>query len=308
MQTILGAGGAIGIEVAKALNEFTNEIRLVSRNPKKVNPDDELMKADLLNAEEVMRAVEGSSVVYLTAGLPYSSKVWEENWPKIIINVIEACEKYHASLVFFDNIYMYDPGFMNHMTEGTPVNPVSRKGRVRAALNKLIMDEVNKGKLKALIARCADYYGPGETSSSMLTQMVINPLKTGKTANWVGPINYKHSFTYTPDAGKATALLGNTPGAYNQVWHLPTAADPFTGKGWIEAIAIELGVKPKYTSIPKYMIQILGLFTPIMKEVVEMYYQYNRDYVFDSSKFENRFGIKATPYKVGIREILKSEK
>lgn len=106
MQTILGAGGAIGIEVAKALNEFTNEIRLVSRNPKKVNPDDELMKADLLNAEEVMRAVEGSSVVYLTAGLPYSSKVWEENWPKIIINVIEACEKYHASLVFFDNIYL----------------------------------------------------------------------------------------------------------------------------------------------------------------------------------------------------------
>lgn len=307
MQTILGAGGAIGIEVAKALIEYTNEIRLVSRNPKKVNPDDELMKADLLNSGEVLRAIEGSSVIYLTAGLPYSSKVWEENWPKIILNVIDACEKYHVPLVFFDNIYMYDPDFLSHMTEGTPVNPASRKGKVRAALNKLIMDEVSKGKLKALIARCADYYGPGDTSSSMLTQMVINPLKTGKTANWVGSVNYKHSFTYTPDAGKATALLGNTPGAYNQVWHLPTAADPLTGKGWIEAIATEMGVKPKYASIPKYMIQILGLFNPIMKEVVEMYYQYNRDYVFDSTKFENRFSIKATPYKEGIREILRNE-
>ena len=51
MQTILGSGGAIGIESAKALKEFTSEIRLVSRNPIKVNTADELMSVDLLNAE-----------------------------------------------------------------------------------------------------------------------------------------------------------------------------------------------------------------------------------------------------------------
>ena len=91
MQTILGSGGAIGIELAKALKEFTSEIRLVSRNPKKVNTSDELMSADLLNAADVRKAIKGSAVVYVTVGFFYSVKVWKESWPKLITNVIEAC-------------------------------------------------------------------------------------------------------------------------------------------------------------------------------------------------------------------------
>lgn len=303
MQTILGSGGVIGIETAKALAGYTNEIRLVSRNPKKVNPGDELFKADLLNADEVLNAVKGSSVVYLTAGLSYNKEVWKREWPLIMKNVIDACIKHKTKLVFFDNMYMYDPQFLGQMTEETPVNPVSVKGIVRAELNKMIFDQVNQGKLKALIARCADYYGPGEINTSMLTQTVINPLKRGKKANWLGSVNYKHSFTFTSDAGKATALLGNTPEAFNQVWHVPTANDPPTGKQWIESIAKGLGAKPAYQSAPKFLVRGLGLFIPIMKEMVEMVYQYDRDYVFDSSKFENKFGVKATPYEVGISII-----
>lgn len=42
MQTILGAGGAIGIDLAKELLAYTDKIRLVSRNPVKVNAGDEL--------------------------------------------------------------------------------------------------------------------------------------------------------------------------------------------------------------------------------------------------------------------------
>lgn len=303
MQTILGAGGAIGTETAKALAGYTNEIRLVSRNPKKVNPGDELFKADLLNAEEVLKAVKGSSIVYLTAGLNYNKEVWKREWPLIMKNVINACIKHKAKLVFFDNMYMYDPQHLGQMTEETPVNPVSVKGKVRAELNKMIFEQVNQGKLKALVARCADYYGPGEINTSMLSQTVINPLKNGKKANWLGSVNYKHSFTFTPDAGKATAMLGNTPDAFNQVWHVPTANNPLTGKQWIESIAKGLGAKPAYQAAPKFMVRGLGLFMPIMKEMVEMVYQYDRDYVFDSSKFENKFGVKATPYEVGISII-----
>ena len=141
----------------------------------------------------------------------------------------------------------------------------------------------------------------------MLTETVFNPLSNGKKANWMSSVNYKHSFTYTPDAGKATALLGNTEDAYNQVWHLPTAANPLTGKEWIETIAGEMGVKPKYQAVPKFLVRIIGLFVPIMKEMVEMMYQYDRDYVFASSKFEKRFDFKPTPYKDGISEIVQTD-
>ena len=307
MQTILGSGGAIGVELAKALKTYTNKIRLVSRNPKKVNKSDELMAADLLNTDDVRKAVEGSEIVYVTVGFPYSAKVWKEVWPKFITDVISACKEFNAKLVFFDNIYMYDPKYLDRMTEDTPIKPPSKKGQVRAEVAQMIMDEVKAGKLTALIARSADFYGPGIKSSSMLNETIIKPLGIGGKANLLGSANSKHSYTYTPDAGKATALLGNTADAYNQVWHLPTAADPFTGAQWTWLIASELGIKPNYQLVNRYMVWILGYFTPIMKEILEMLYQYKKDYIFDSSKFEKRFGFKPTPYHIGLKETLTAD-
>ncbi|MEN8123476.1 MAG: NAD-dependent epimerase/dehydratase family protein [Bacteroidota bacterium] len=307
MQTILGSGGAIGIELAKALKEYTDEIRLVSRAPKLVNSGDELLSADLLNPDEVKRAVKGSSVVYVTIGFSYNHKVWKQNWPRFIKSVIEACIENNCKLVFFDNIYMYDPNYLDGMTEDAPINPSSKKGKIRVEIAKMIMDNIVEGKLTALIARSADFYGPSVKGNSMLTETVFKPLSQGKKANWMASVKYKHSFTYTPDAGRATALLGNTESAYNQVWHLPTAKNPLTGKEWIESISKEMGVKPEYMVASKFIVHIIGLFIPIMREMPEMMYQYNRDYVFNSDKFEQYFNISATPYMEGIREIVKSD-
>ena len=193
------------------------------------------------------------------------------------------------------------------MTEATPINPVSEKGKIRAQIAQLILDEVKAGKLTALIARSADFYGPGIKNTSMLNETVVKPLSNGKKANLLSSANFKHSNTYTPDAGISTAMLGNTDDAYNQVWHLPTAANPPTGKEWVEAIARELGVKPNFQVASKMMVRIIGLFVPVMKEVVEMMYQNDRDYVFDSSKLEKRFGFKPTPYHIGIKQLIQND-
>lgn len=307
MQTILGSGGIIATELAKALTDFTTDIRLVSRNPKKVNQTDELLSADLLNPSEVQKAVKGSAVVYVTIGFPYYAKIWQKAWPPFMKSVISACKEFDSKLVFFDNVYMYDENHLNGMTEETPINPPSKKGKVRAKVATMIMDEVQNGNLTALIARCADYYGPGIERNGMLRETVIKNLANGKKADWMGSPNVKHSFTYTRDAGKATALLGNTEDAYNQIWHLPTAPNPFTGKEWVENIANEMGVAHKYRVVPKFMVRLLGFFIPIMKELGEMIYQYDRDYVFDSSKFEKRFDFNPVPYPEGIKEIINSD-
>jgi nucleoside-diphosphate-sugar epimerase len=307
MQTILGAGGAIGLELAKALKEYTNDIRLVSRNPVKVNQTDELVSADLLDPAQVMKAVLGSSNVYVTVGFPYSYKTWKESWPRFTSNVLDACKESKCKLVFFDNIYMYDPAYLNGMTEETPVNPASKKGKVRAGIVEMIMNQVEKGTLDALIARSADFYGPGIKNTSVLTETVFNPLSKGKKANWMGSLKYKHSYTYTPDAGKATALLGNTDSAYGQVWHLPTEENPFTGKEWIEAIAKEMRKQAKIQVATKPMVRMLGLFSPIMRELSEMMYQYDRDYVFNSDKFKKHFSLTPTPYPEGVKNIIQSD-
>ena len=67
-QTILGANGTIGKILASELKNYTNQIRLVSRNPEKVNETDELFPADLSDTKMVEKAIEGSGLVYLVVG------------------------------------------------------------------------------------------------------------------------------------------------------------------------------------------------------------------------------------------------
>jgi nucleoside-diphosphate-sugar epimerase len=306
MQTILGSSGVIGKELAKSLTEYTKEIRLVSRNPKRVNENDELFTADLSDAKQTIKAVEGSEVVYLTVGLQYDIKIWRTQWPVVMKNVIEACKQRNCKFVFFDNVYSY--GKVNGwMTEVTPINPISEKGKVRAELHKMIMDEVGKGNLKAIIARAADFYGP-ETPLSFVNIMVFDNFKKGKKAQWLIDDDKKHSLTYTPDAGKGTAMLGNTDSAFNQDWHLPTDKNALTGKEIIELAAKAMGLKPDYMIVKKWMVTLLGFFSKIVKESNEMIYQNEFDYLFDSTKFEKAFNFKPTSYEEGIIETVKSMK
>jgi nucleoside-diphosphate-sugar epimerase len=304
MQTILGASGTIGTELAKSLKLYTDKIRIVSRIPKKVNETDELFPADLTDAAQVDKAIAGSDIVYLTIGFEYKLKVWQKNWPALMSTLIESCKKHKAKLVFFDNIYMYDKSEMLHMTENSVINPSSKKGKVRAEIAQMILNEVTKGTLTALIARSADFYGPNANNN--ITQMIIDNFKKGKKADWIAKADKMHNFTYTPDAGKATALLGNTVDAYNQVWHLPTSHEKMTGKQWIEAIAKEMNVQPKFRVLPVWMMGILGIFMPQIRELRDISYQSDRDYFFDSSKFEKRFGISAMPVSSGIRKTVNS--
>lgn len=306
MQTILGSSGVIGTELAKSLTQYTDKIRLVSRNPKRVNPTDQLVAADLTNPQQVLTAVEGSEVVYLTVGLEYKIGVWQSQWPVIMKNVIDACKTHKVKLVFFDNVYAY--GLVKGwMKEDSLVNPVSKKGEVRAEIAQMIMSEVEHGHLDAIIARAADFYGPN-TPLSFATVTVFHNLKKGKTAQWFIDANKKHSMTYTPDAGKATALLGNTISAYNQIWHLPTDKNVLTGKEFIEIAAKAFGVEPKYTVLKKWMIQVVGMFIPVVKESIEMLYQNEHDYLFDSTKFEKAFNFTPTSYQDGITETVRSMK
>lgn len=302
-QTILGANGTIGKVLAKELKNYTNQIRLVSRNPKKVNETDELFPADLSDVNMVEKAVAGSQVVYLVVGFDYNAKIWRDKWPKLMRATIDACIKHNAKLVFFDNIYLYDSNAMGHITEESPINPPSKKGLVRKEIAEMLMNEVKAGTITALIARAPDFYGP-DNEKSFLIETVYKNLLKGKRPNWFIDATKKHSFIYTPDAAKATAILGNTPDAFNQVWHLPTDNNTMTGKEWIELFNKEMKTSKKVMVLPMFMLKLLGIFMPLMREMPEMMYQYDRDYFFDSSKFNSRFSFTTTTYEMGVRQIV----
>lgn len=303
LHTILGSTGNIGTALAKDLSAYTDNIRLVSRNPSKINPKDQLMKADLLNPSEVDAVVKGSGIVYLVAGITYKTKIWQEQWPIIMKNTIQACKKHGAKLVFFDNMYCYDPGYVGHLTENSPVNPQSQKGKVRAKIAQMILDEIQAGKLTSMIVRAADFYGPG-AKLSFLNESVINRMKAGKTAQWLFAGDKKHSFTFIPDAAYATAVLSQQEDAWNQVWHLPTSKAYPTGQETVNILAKHLNMEPKLQILGPFMLNLVSLFIPVLKEVKELRYQLDQDYCFDSTKIEKAYGLKAISIEEGLKKCL----
>jgi len=305
MHTILGANGTIARELSKALSAQEPNIRQVSRHPLRVNQTDHTFFADLLDAKATAQAVAGSEVAYLVAGLKYDTAVWQEQWPRVMRNVIDACKRHRSRLVFFDNVYAY--GLVEGpMTEETPFNPTSKKGEVRAEIATMLLDEMRSANVEAMIVRSADFYGP-DALQSLTYATVFSRLAAGKTPQWIGNPDTVHTFTYTPDAGKALAVLGRSQEAYGQTWHLPTSKEPLTGREFVR-LACELAKRPdKMQVAPRWMLKLMGIFMPVLRENDEMMYQSENDYRFDSSKIESAYRLKATPYRKGIAASLEPE-
>jgi nucleoside-diphosphate-sugar epimerase len=295
---ILGAGGPIANELAKILAANQQPFRLVSRKPAPFSGA-ELLSADLADREQCIRAVAGVDVVHLLVGLKYDIAVWRELWPRIMANTIEACKRAQARLVFFDNVYMYGK-VDGPMTEATPYAPCSKKGEIRARIATTLMDEVKAGNLQAMIARSADFYGP-HTRNAVPNVLVFEPLAKGSRPSWLVNAEVPHSLTFTPDAARGIAMLAERESAWNQVWHLPTAPNPLTGKEFITLAAKEFGVAPKFWVLNRLLLRAYGWFDPLVRESYEMLYQSDSSYAFDSTKFAREFGFAATPYAEGIR-------
>ncbi|MFD2904275.1 NAD-dependent epimerase/dehydratase family protein [Sphingobacterium anhuiense] len=306
MQTILGANGQIGEELARELKRnFTSDIRIVSRDAKKVNDTDEVFSADLSIREKAIEAVKGSEIAYFTLGLPISSDLWEKQFPLILRNVIDACKINGTKLVFFDNTYMY-PQDDRVLTEETAFAPVGRKGRVRREMAEMVLTEIESGELEAVICRAPEFYGPGKTQSITNT-LIFNNIKEGKKLKVPLRANKKRSLIWTPDASRATALIGNTPDAFGETWHLPVDKSHPTYKEFIQMASGIYGRELKYSVVPKLMFKIGAFFNKSVKELLELLPRYEHDNIFDDSKFRKKFpDFQVTSYKQGIN-IIKDE-
>ncbi|HEX5154782.1 MAG TPA: NAD-dependent epimerase/dehydratase family protein [Parafilimonas sp.] len=308
MQTILGANGQIAETLAKELHKnYTTDIRLVSRNPKKTNNTDQLFPANLLDADATGKAVKGSGIAYLTVGLPMNTKMWEAQFPVMMRNVIDACKKHGCKLVFFDNTYMY-PKTSEPQTEESPFIPVGPKSVVRAGIATMLLKEIQQKSIEAVICRAPEFYGPGKTQSITNT-FIFDSILQNKKLKVPLTDDTLRTLIWTPDASRAMALTGNTPDAYNQTWHLPCDDNRLTYKELVNLASEIYQKKLSYIVLKMWMFKMGGLFIKQMKEVQELLSRYKYDNIFISEKFKKRFPeFKVTTYKEGIIRIMSDQK
>lgn len=301
--------GVIGRATAQALRALGQDVALASRSAAVGSDGDGIqrLRLDALDGAALRAAAQGASHLYLTLGLAYRASVWERDWPRIMRHAIDAALAHGAGLVWFDNVYAYGPPPLRvPMREDHPIDPPSRKGRVRAALLAMLDEACKRRGLRWLVARSADFYGPG-VCLSILHAAAIERQLQGRAAWWMGDPDARHSFTYTPDAGLALARLALDAGAWQQSWHLPTADPAPTPRELLLQSARLLGAPPRVQRLPAALVRALGLAVPLLREVGEMLYQNEHDYVFSSAKFMARHpDFRVTPYAEGLAAMVAS--
>ena len=259
-----------------------------------------------MDAKSTVEAITGASYVYLCIGLPYDSKIWTKNWPIIVENVINACQATNAKLIFLDNIYMYGPAPLNVPFNETHLEkPQSVKGVVRKKIADMILDAHKNNKIKAVIGRAADFYGPNAKNSSLYIS-VLDRILEEKNPQWIGKPGQKHTYAYNLDIGRALVLLAIDDSTYGEVWHLPVG-EKITIEKIIDLVNLEVQKNYKISFMPRILLKILSLFIPILGEVKEVIYQFDSTYDMNFDKFKTKFpSFQVTSYKDGLSATIKS--
>jgi nucleoside-diphosphate-sugar epimerase len=297
---VLGTG-AIGRAIAEELVRSGESVRIVNRSGKmdEVPAGVEVVASDLYDSTQVKEVTRGAEVVYQSAQPHYYE--WPEKFPPLQKSILEGLTGSNAKLVIVENLYVVGETDGKPITEATPHRPHTRKGKVRAELSEAALATHRAGKLRVTIGRGSDYFGPWGTDTSM-GGLVFYPLLKGKAGQIGGSAKMPHTHTYIPDFGKALVLLGKHAEADGQVWNVPNDQPQITQGEMVNLFADEFGVTPKVQVVGKTMMALAGLFIKEAKETVEMLYEFEKPFVVDSSKFENTFGMKATPIGEAIKE------
>lgn len=294
--------GPLGLAVMRELRSQGRRVRMINRSGR-VNFAKDLATeaggADAADPAQAREVCEGAAVVYHCVGLPYPR--WSE-FPAIATGILEGAATAGARLVYGDNLYMYGP-VDRPMTEDLPSAATSRKGRIRAEVGRRLMDAHAAGKVSVGIGRGSDFFGPFATDAAMMGSRVFGRALADKPAQVVGNPDRLHTFTFIDDFAKALVLIGNRREAQGKIWHVPSAP-AMSVRDFVGTVFQALGRPPRLQAAPRLVIRLGGWFDPNIKELGEMLYQFERDFVMDSSRFEQAFGIVPTPQEESIRQTL----
>jgi nucleoside-diphosphate-sugar epimerase len=299
LHVIFGTG-PLGKWTARELVKLGKTVRMVNRSGKadRLPAGVEVVASNAYDLTKNIEVTKDASAVYQCAQPAYYE--WAEKFPRFQTAILDAAAKNGAKLIVGDNLYMYGDTQGQPIREDLPYQPHTKKGKVRAEMANAIMEAQRSGKIRAAIGRASNFFGPDDY---VVTNLAFRSAVEGKTINLLGRNDQLHTFSYVPDFGKLLATLGTREEALGQIWFTPSPA-AVTQKELVSLMEAELGHPVKVLLAGKTMMGFLGLFNPMLRETVEMMYEWTGPFVVDTSKAEKAFGWKGTPLKVAVKETL----
>ena len=303
---LFGAAGAIGRSIASAISAQGQHSRAVRRSeatPRQTfgaDPRAEIVSADPDSPASAEAAAHGIDTLIYLVGVHYTRfELHPELMRKTLAGAISAGVR---QILLIGTVYPYGLPQTTPVREDHPRAPHTFKGRMRKAQEDLLMQAHTEGRIRAAVLRLPDFYGPGVEAS--LLHGAIKAAAQGGTADMIGPLDRPHEFVFVPDVGPVVAKLVGTPAAFGKIWHL-AGAGVTTQKALVAEMERQTGRKLKTRVVGKTMLRLIGMFNPVMRELVEMHYLQTQPVIMDDSALQQLIGpIEKTSYADGIRKAL----
>jgi nucleoside-diphosphate-sugar epimerase len=287
---VVFGSGQVGTPLTEQLLAAGRRVRVVRRSSGAVLAGAESMRGDALDAAFCAEAAQGARAVYHCMNPPYVTSVWAEQVPRYMENLIAAAGKAGARLVVLDNLYMLGRPAGHLLNEDTPMNPCSKKGEIRARAAERLFEAHRHGDVKAVSGRASDYYGPGG-AQTYLGDYFWKPAIAGKTVWSLVDPRAIHTYHYVPDVAAGLVALGTAPeDALGLAWMLPCRPAE-SMRELVDRFARFLGRPIRMATVPRFVLGALALVVPLMREIVEMAYQWDEPFVVDDRRFREHFGL-----------------
>ncbi|GAA3242737.1 NAD-dependent epimerase/dehydratase family protein [Actinocorallia longicatena] len=300
---VIAGAGQVGTHLAELLRGQGHEVVVVTRSgsgPEGVTR----IAADVGDQARLTEIARGADALYNAVNPPYDK--WAAAWPPMASSFLGTAEATGAVLVTLSCLYGYGP-VDGPMTEDLPMAARGTKGRVRARMWADALAAHRAGRIRMTELRGSDYYGPGAGDQAYLGDRFVPALLAGRRAFFLSDPGIPHSWTYLPDVARALALAGTDERAWGRAWHVPSVP-PLSALEMGRRLTRLAGApEPRISELPRPLMNAAGLFSPLLREMRETRYQFDRPYVLDSSAFETAFGMAPTPVGEGLKAVIAAE-
>jgi nucleoside-diphosphate-sugar epimerase len=297
---VLGAG-PVGRAIVDALAARGHQPTVVTRSGTVV-PGATARRADLADPAAASSALADATIVFSAAQPAYHR--WVEEFPALQASIVRAAQAAGAPLMVVENLYGYGP-HDGPLTEDLPMRPTTRKGTVRSEMWRSLDDASTQDGLRMAVVRASDFVGPGVEGSAFGTRF-FDPLRRGKPARTMGDVDALHSVTFVPDLAEALVRVAEDDTSWGRAWHAP-CAPAVTQRRLAEIAAATVGKPGAIRSTPAWMLRGIGVFVAPVGEMIEMLYEFDHDFVVDSSAFTEHFAMEATPLDAALAAVMGAE-
>jgi nucleoside-diphosphate-sugar epimerase len=297
---IFGAAGAIGPVVAPELLARGHRVRLVGRQAARLQalaPGAEIIAADLMDPAGASAAAKGMDAILYAVGVPYNHF---ELHPPMMRTTLDAAKAAGVKrLIHISNVYPYGRPQTAHVGEAHPLATHTRKGTWRKIQEGLVLDAHDPAGLRTLVLRPADFYGP--TAANGMADYALRSIKAGKPADLLGPIDTPHEWVYVPDLAPVIADLFERPDAFGTAYNV-AGAGILTVREFATKLFAAAGKPLRFRVAGPVLLNVMGMFNPVMRELVEMRYLSETPVLLDDTKLQRVLGaLRKTSYDDGIR-------